>query len=208
MSLFCSFITEFLEARYYRVNIVFDPDTAHPTLEVSEHGKCVKDTGKVSHVSKSEKRFDSHRYILAKDGFSKGKHYWEVEVGQKKNWILGVARETICRTGVITLSPENGCWVIKHEDGKEYRVCESRLTVKGNEKPTKIGIFLNISDNHLQFYDVNRRIKLHGLNEKFSGKLYPFFSTGLKKDDIPLRICPWFEEDSGERMQGSLDVAN
>ncbi|XP_077171249.1 uncharacterized protein LOC143826361 isoform X2 [Paroedura picta] len=183
---------EFSDARFYRKNVAFDPETAHPRLEISEDGKCVEDTGNVAHVSKSKTRFDSHIFILAKDGFSKGKRYWEVEVGQKKNWVLGVASESICRTGIITLSPQKGFWVIKHEDGKEYWAQESCFSVKGNEKPTKIGIFLDIPNKSLVFYDAQRKIKLHSLTDVISGKLYPFFSTGLETDGLPLRISSTF----------------
>ncbi|XP_077171251.1 uncharacterized protein LOC143826361 isoform X4 [Paroedura picta] len=184
---------EFSDARFYRTeNVAFDPETAHPRLEISEDGKCVEDTGNVAHVSKSKTRFDSHIFILAKDGFSKGKRYWEVEVGQKKNWVLGVASESICRTGIITLSPQKGFWVIKHEDGKEYWAQESCFSVKGNEKPTKIGIFLDIPNKSLVFYDAQRKIKLHSLTDVISGKLYPFFSTGLETDGLPLRISSTF----------------
>ncbi|XP_054848848.1 tripartite motif-containing protein 72-like isoform X3 [Eublepharis macularius] len=188
---------EFWHAHSYRENVVFDPETAHSRLEVSEDGKCVKDTGNVSCVSKNEKRFSTLIFILAKDGFSKGKHYWEVEVGPKKNWILGVVSESISRTERISFSPDNGCWVIKLEDGKYYWDQENYLFLKVNEKPTKIGIFLNLSDKSLVFYDVHRKIKLYTFTicDNFSGKLYPFFSTGLEMDSLPLRISPWFEED-------------
>ncbi|XP_060112436.1 E3 ubiquitin-protein ligase TRIM39-like [Heteronotia binoei] len=186
---------EFSDARFYRDDVFFDPETAHPRLEVSKDGKCVKDTGNISNVSKSKKRFDSHIFILAKDGFSKGKHYWEVEVGQKKNWVLGVASESICRTGIIIQSVQNGFWVIKLENGKEYWAQENRLSVKLNEKPSRIGIFLNISNKSLVFYEAHRKLKLYTFTDSFSEKLYPFFSTGLEADSLPLRIPPYFEEE-------------
>ncbi|KAL8176306.1 UNVERIFIED_CONTAM: hypothetical protein K2H54_030614 [Gekko kuhli] len=134
---------EFSDARCYKEDVVFDPETAHSRLEVYKDGKYVKDTGIVSHVSESKKRFDSHIFILAKNGFSKGKHYWEVEVGEKKNWALGVASESTCRQGIIKLSPQNGYWVVKFEDGNQYWAQESRLSVKVNEKPTKIDHILD-----------------------------------------------------------------
>ncbi|KGL85566.1 E3 ubiquitin-protein ligase TRIM39, partial [Tinamus guttatus] len=67
-----------------------DADTAHPRLKVSQDGKSVKDTGKITTVPRTEMRFDSHLFVLAKEGYTSGKRYWEVDVGEKKNWEVGI----------------------------------------------------------------------------------------------------------------------
>ncbi|XP_061446995.1 uncharacterized protein LOC133367153 isoform X2 [Rhineura floridana] len=201
---------EFLDAHLYRADVVLDPKTAHPRLEVSEKGKCVRDTGFASKVSDGEERFDSHAFILAAEGFSEGKHYWEVEVGQKEKWDLGVASESAPRKGTITLSPENGYWVMGLDGGKDYLAWTevwTRLQVTG--KLTKIGIFLDIPARSLSFYDVNSRSKLHIYYTICNpGKFYPFFSIGSitsKIDKQPLKI---FENnkkgDSGGKKQTSF----
>ncbi|XP_077773334.1 E3 ubiquitin-protein ligase TRIM39-like [Podarcis muralis] len=186
---------EFSDARFYRADVILDPRTAHPKLKVSENGKSVWNTGNVSKVSDWEKRFDSRTFILAKCGFSKGKHYWEVEIGQKKTWDLGVASATASRKGEITLSPENGYWVIGCDNGKDYWVWPEQWTrLKVNGKLTKLGIFLDKSAGSLSFYDVCSKKKLHTYKTLGVGELYPFFSTGsvtAELDSSPLRIPPW-----------------
>ncbi|KAJ6653018.1 hypothetical protein lerEdw1_010223 [Lerista edwardsae] len=203
---------EFLEARFYRVDVTLDSSTAHPRLDVSEDGKSVRDAGDVLKVPNSEGRFDSHMFVLAKEGFVKGKRYWEVEVGQKKSWDLGVATESVSRKGKIMLAPQNGYWVIGRDGNKDYWARTdpwTRLEVSG--KPTKIGMFLDMSAGHLSFYDVYRKSKLFTFTIKHSGKLYPFFSTGFLTESLdshPLKVPPWLEEDEPEIIVSGINNFN
>ncbi|XP_034991889.1 butyrophilin subfamily 3 member A1-like isoform X2 [Zootoca vivipara] len=169
-------------------DVVLDPRTAHPKLKVSEDGKSVWNTGNVSKVSDWEERFDSRTFILANHGFSEGTHYWEVQIGQKKTWDLGVASATSSRKGEITLSPENGYWVIGCDDGKDYWARTEQWTrLKVNGKLTKLGIFLDKSAGSLSFYDVCSLSKLHTYKTLGDGELYPFFCIGSVIEQ-PLKI--------------------
>ncbi|XP_025976040.2 E3 ubiquitin-protein ligase TRIM39-like isoform X2 [Dromaius novaehollandiae] len=189
---------DFLEKCCCRDTIVLDADTAHPRLEVFEEGKSVRDSGTVRKVATDSTRFDSHTFILATEGFTSGKHYWEVNVGKKNNWELGVASESVGRKGTLTLCPKNGFWVIALVDGRDYWARTepwTRLTVR--KKPQKIGIFLDIANKQLSFYDVHSQIPMYTFTitdgDGRKGKLYPFFSTGIttaRPDHEPLRLCP------------------
>uniref|UniRef100_A0A8B9T0Q6 B30.2/SPRY domain-containing protein n=1 Tax=Anas platyrhynchos TaxID=8839 RepID=A0A8B9T0Q6_ANAPL len=140
------------------VDISLDADTAHPRLEVSEDGKSVKDIGMIRKVPMREKRFDSHLFVLAKEGYTSGRFYWEVNVGKRRNWTLGVAQESVTRKGTVTLSPNNGFWVIGLVDGQEYWAYMdpwTHLAVTGTLQ--KIGIFLDISTKQLSFYNVHKK---------------------------------------------------
>uniref|UniRef100_A0A670JFR5 Butyrophilin subfamily 1 member A1 n=1 Tax=Podarcis muralis TaxID=64176 RepID=A0A670JFR5_PODMU len=171
---------------FFAANVVLDPKTAHPRLNVSD-GKCFWDTGNISKVPNCEERFDSHTFVLAKECFSKGRHYWEVEVGEKRKWDLGVASEFAHRKGEITLSPQNGYWVIGLEGRKNYWARTEQWTyLKVSGKPTKIGIFLNMPAGSLCFYDVHNNRKLYTFSICCSGKLYPFFSTGSVAAEVIL----------------------
>ncbi|XP_063158454.1 E3 ubiquitin-protein ligase TRIM39-like [Candoia aspera] len=190
---------EFSDVRFYRVDVTLDSKTAHPRLEVSEDGKSVKDTGNISKISNSLD-IPNHMGILARQGYSKGKYYWEVDVSQKKKWDLGVASESICRKGKIILSPPNGYWVIGLDGGKEYWARTDPWTLlKVTGKPTRIGIFLDMSaDKSLSFYDVNTKKKLHTFSIHCSEKMYPFFSLGIiseKEYNQPVKIVKSLEEE-------------
>uniref|UniRef100_A0A8B9P227 B30.2/SPRY domain-containing protein n=1 Tax=Apteryx owenii TaxID=8824 RepID=A0A8B9P227_APTOW len=172
----------------FAVDVSLDADTAHPRLEVSQDGKRVSDTGTARSVPRTEKRFDSHTFLLAKEGYTSGKCYWEVDVGKRRNWDVGVAQEPVTRKGTLTLSPEKGFWVIGLADGQDYWARTepwTRLVVSG--KPRKIGIFLDVSAKKLSFFNVNNETHLHtftlGGDSSQGGKFFPFFSTGSPSGD-------------------------
>ncbi|XP_040549130.1 nucleoprotein TPR isoform X43 [Gallus gallus] len=193
----------FFKMQRYKVDVTLNADTAHPRLEVSEDGKSVTDTGVIRQVPSKEERFDSHTFVLAKEGYTSGRQYFEVDVGKRRNWILGVASESVARKGTMTLSPENGFWVIGLADGEEYWAHTdpwTRLTVSG--KPEKIGIFLNISANKLSFYNVKKKTVLYTFTSiggsRLERKFVPFFSTGSSgsvHDTEPLKIVQEFDDD-------------
>ncbi|XP_010725458.1 E3 ubiquitin-protein ligase TRIM39-like isoform X1 [Meleagris gallopavo] len=193
---------EYLEKLVFweKNSVTLDADTAHPRLEVFNEGKSVKDTGTIRDVAMNSKRFDSHIFILATEGFNTGKHYWEVDVGKKNNWELGVASEAVTRKGTVILCPRNGFWVMALSDGIEYWACTdpwTRLNVRS--KPQKIGILLDISAGQLSFYDPQGQMTLYTFNIAESdkkGKFFPFFSLGSsagKKDPEPITLCSYGE---------------
>ncbi|XP_068519870.1 uncharacterized protein [Anas acuta] len=194
---------ELLHAQRYKVDVTLDADTAHPRLQVSKDGKSVTDTGAIRRVPSKKERFDSHTFVLAKEGYASGRLYWEVDVGKRRNWILGVAQETVTRKGTLVLSPQNGFWAIGLADGRDYWVYTdpwTRLLV--GSRPRKIGIFLDISAKKLLFYNVHQKNALHifSFHNDCSQemKLFPFFSTGptaTQVDTEPLQIAQGFDDD-------------
>ncbi|MGH0188741.1 UNVERIFIED_CONTAM: hypothetical protein FKN15_031166 [Acipenser sinensis] len=94
------------------VDMILDPDTAQPELILSKDGKQVKDGNKRQPLPDNPKRFDEFIYVLGREGFTSGRHYWEVEVGDKISWGLGVTRESSQRKGGITENPQQGFWTI------------------------------------------------------------------------------------------------
>ncbi|XP_068856443.1 butyrophilin subfamily 1 member A1-like isoform X2 [Aphelocoma coerulescens] len=194
---------EFFKVLHYEGDVTLDADTAHPRLEISADGKSVKDTGVIRHVPSNEKRFDSHLFVLAKEGYTSGKHCWEVSVGRRRSWALGIARESVTRKGPLTLCPQNGFLAIGLADGRDYWAYTDRLTrlsVSGHLH--KIGIFLNISAKKLRFYNAHKGATLYtfsiGDGNSQEGKFIPFLSTGpatAKLDPEPLLIVQEFDDD-------------
>ncbi|NXB63337.1 TRI27 protein, partial [Struthidea cinerea] len=177
-------------------DVTLDADTAHPRLEISADGRRVKDTGVIRHVPSNEKRFDSHLFVLAKEGYTSGKHYWEVYVGRRKSWTLGIAQESVTRKGTVTLSPQNGFWAVGLADGRDYWAYMdrwTRLSVSGKLK--LFGIFLDVPAKEVTFYDSCKEAALYTFSiadgSSQEGKFIPFFSTGpatAEPDTDPLVI--------------------
>ncbi|NWV07746.1 A33 protein, partial [Ptilonorhynchus violaceus] len=184
-------------------NVTLDADTAHPRLEISADGRRVKDTGAIRFLLRNEKRFDSHLFVLAEQRYTSGKHYWEVNVGTRRNWALGIARESVTRKGPVTLSPKNGFWVIACADGQDYWAYTNPwtcLTVTGYLP--KIGIFLDIPAKQVSFCNVLKAAPLYTFciadGRSQEGKFIPFFSTGLsaaEPDTEPLVIAQFSDDD-------------
>ncbi|KAK9524947.1 hypothetical protein VZT92_017304 [Zoarces viviparus] len=55
---------------------------------------------------------DSERFhcpmVLGEEGFTSGRHDWEVQVGLRNNWDVGVAKETVNRKEIIEVERANG----------------------------------------------------------------------------------------------------
>ncbi|XP_072891219.1 zinc-binding protein A33-like [Hemitrygon akajei] len=95
-----------------RVSVTLDVETANPRLEVSEDRKSVRWTWIQRNLPDTGKRFTFWDCVLGSEGFTSGRHYWEVEVTGNRFWCLGVAAESVERKRGVRLSPETGFWVI------------------------------------------------------------------------------------------------
>ncbi|KAJ1134722.1 hypothetical protein NDU88_001169 [Pleurodeles waltl] len=132
--------------------------------------------------------------VLGRERLSYGRHYWEVEVGDKTEWSLGVCDEAVTKKGKITLTPENGYWTVLLRDGK-YKAATSSLTpLTPCVPPRAVGLFLDYEAGRLSLYNVDDRSLLFTFSgASFPPTLRPFFNPGLSdggRNAGPLRILP------------------
>uniref|UniRef100_A0A4X2LNI3 Erythroblast membrane associated protein (Scianna blood group) n=1 Tax=Vombatus ursinus TaxID=29139 RepID=A0A4X2LNI3_VOMUR len=175
------------------MEVTLDPDTAHPKLLLSENLRSVRLGDKRQDVPDSPKRFDFVVSVLGSPSFTSGCHYWEVCVGDKTKWILGVCSESVNRKGKITASPSNGHWLLRQSRMNEYEALTSPQTFfRLKERPRSVGIFLDYEAGFVSFYDATNKSHIYTFIHTFSGPLRPFFEPCLHdegKNVAPLIIC-------------------
>ncbi|XP_030055581.1 E3 ubiquitin-protein ligase TRIM39-like [Microcaecilia unicolor] len=170
----------------FEVNVTLDPETAGPDLVLFEDGKSVRKGNTEQNVPDTPERFDDYPYVLGSEGFTSGRHYWEVDVGSVRECILGVCKDSVRRKGDITLSPGEGFWTVALKNEQEFWALTSPFTeVPLSEFPRAVGILLNYEAGEVLFYDANNKSHLFTFTNTFTGKLRPFFGTG---SEFPLRI--------------------
>uniref|UniRef100_A0A673MH59 E3 ubiquitin-protein ligase TRIM39-like n=1 Tax=Sinocyclocheilus rhinocerous TaxID=307959 RepID=A0A673MH59_9TELE len=160
------------------VDVTLDPDTAHPYLILSDDGKQVIHGDIKQKLPNNQKRFDHCTCVLGKDGFSSGRFYFEVQVNEKTKWDLGVAKESINRKGKVTVSPQDGFWVLGLWNENEYWACtDSYVLLSLRVKPQKVGVFVDYEEGLVSFYNVESKSHIYSFTgQSFTEKLYPLFS--------------------------------
>lgn len=171
-------------------SLQFDPESAHTNLVFSKNLKQVR-FSPFAKPLKSSNSFEPGFYVLGNPGFNSGQHYWEVDVGHKSNWIIGIVKELVPRKGPQVLDPVDGYWVLNKQGDKVYTGC-GLLCPKTIRSPMRIGVFVDILDGYLAFYDADITDLIFEITGcHFVGKLLPFFCPGVpaKEEDLgPLTL--------------------
>ncbi|XP_069044554.1 butyrophilin subfamily 1 member A1-like isoform X5 [Lepisosteus oculatus] len=172
------------------VEVTLDPGTANCYLGLSEDGREVRWTGIRERLPENPERFDEYPGVLgAMSDVTRGR-YWEVEVGDKRSWEVGVARPSVRRLGQLAPSPEEGFWVLSLWDGKKLQALTgSETPLEITPIPRTLGVYLDYEKMEVSFFDAETTACIYTFQEKFSGEVRPFFSPG-NSDEEPMRIVP------------------
>ncbi|XP_076429093.1 zinc finger protein RFP isoform X2 [Peromyscus maniculatus bairdii] len=187
-------IQELREAQLYSVDVTLDPDTAYPSLILSDNLRQVRYSYLQQDLPDNPERFNLFPCVLGSPCFIAGRHYWEVEVGDKAKWTIGVCEDSVCRKGGVTSAPQNGFWAVSLWYGKEYWALTSPMTALPLRTPLqRVGIFLDYDAGEVSFYNVTERCHTFTFSHAtFCGPVRPYFSLSYSggKSAAPLIICP------------------
>ncbi|KAM7142918.1 E3 ubiquitin-protein ligase TRIM11 isoform 3-T3 [Molossus nigricans] len=173
--------------RRFRGDITLDPDTANPELVLSEDMQSVRRGDLRQPLPDSPERFDPGPCVLGRESLNSGRHYWEVEVGERASWALGVCRENANRKEKGELFAGNGFWILVFLGG--FYNSSERAFAPLRDPPRRVGIFLDYEAGHLAFYSATDGSLLYAFPETpFSGTLRALFSP-LSSSSTPMTIC-------------------
>ncbi|KAG9335671.1 hypothetical protein JZ751_004323 [Albula glossodonta] len=175
--------------------VTLDPNTANNTLSLSDDLSSVKDTGTADQqIPDNQERFKTFTDVLGSEGFTSGKHSWEVEVGNKREWDVGVVKQFIKRKEAIKCSPERGFCVVRLRHGDKYYACTSPSTpLRLKKKPQRIRVQLDYEKGEVSFYNPTDKSLIYTFKHVFLERAFPYFSPGSNTDGSnpgALQVCP------------------
>ncbi|NXD88978.1 TRI39 ligase, partial [Halcyon senegalensis] len=155
--------------------LTLDPATAHPNLILSPDLKSVRfSAARGREVPASPRRFTGYPCVLAAQGFTSGRHYWEVEVGDKTHWALGVCKDSVSRQGDLAAAPETGYWRVRLWNGDKYAAATTPFTPLAlRVRPRRVGVFLDYEAGKVAFYNVTDRSHIFTFTATFTERIWP-----------------------------------
>ncbi|KAI4788870.1 hypothetical protein KUCAC02_035583 [Chaenocephalus aceratus] len=169
--------------------VILDPNTASRWLSLSDDLTSVRQGRKDQQLPGNPERCTHYVSVLGSEGFSSGRHSWEVEVGDHPEWLLGLTKESTDRKGKICHSPEDGIWCLSHRSGK-YTNGDGE-TVRVEKNLQRIRVQLDYDRGKVSFYAPEDMTPICTLTHTFTEKLFPYFSIGNAGDakTADIKIC-------------------
>uniref|UniRef100_A0A8C3I6G9 Zinc finger protein RFP n=1 Tax=Chrysemys picta bellii TaxID=8478 RepID=A0A8C3I6G9_CHRPI len=174
----------------FQVNVTLDPDTAHPQLILSEDRKHVRRGNTPQRLPNNPERFDPEPCVLTCEGFTSGRHCWEVEMGGGRCWAVGVARESVRRKRGLSFNPEEGIWAVQWLHGDQYQARTSpETTVSLGRVPSRIRVCLDCDEGQVAFFSVENKAPIFTFPPaSFNGeRIRPWFC--FWDSETQLRLC-------------------
>ncbi|XP_069100384.1 zinc-binding protein A33-like [Pleurodeles waltl] len=166
--------------------LTLNHETAHNDLVLSEDRTSVQNrchcqrqhTGQTQSSFYSFKSFTREVSVLGAEGFTSGKHYWEVDVGKSSAWILGVVPEPMSKgLGALQLGRN---YALQLKEGKTYETLEYPPRVLSLTcRPQKIGIFVDFEKIQISFLNAGDMSLLHTFSFLPFTKLVPYFQPSV-----------------------------
>ncbi|XP_062904231.1 zinc-binding protein A33-like [Mobula hypostoma] len=149
--------------------LTLDLDTAHNELVLSPDLMSVQYVTTKQNRQDHPRRFAKDFCVLSSQSFTSGRHYWEVYVGYKISWVVGVCTESVNRNGDISYTPEQGQWVIDvSSNSLKIQNVISHLEIKLR----KLGVYLDYERGQVSFYNADNMCHIHTYTDSFTEKLY------------------------------------
>lgn len=175
--------------------VTLDPNSAYSWLTINRDLTSVTNSGMVQKLPDNPERFDHFVFVLGSEGFTSGRHAWEVDVGDKQDWVLGVVNESVERKGKISGCPEGGFWTISYSDDEYTAMTRPRTLLNiSNSSLKRVRVQLDYEAGEVSFSNPLAMAAIYTFSEQtFTERMFPFFCPGANingNNANPLRVCP------------------
>ncbi|XP_072186567.1 E3 ubiquitin-protein ligase TRIM7-like [Excalfactoria chinensis] len=169
-----------------RVKVLLDLETASPYLSISSDCRTLQIAEEQQNLPDSPKRFTGSASVLGAQGFTAGRHYWELEVGDGNNWAVGVALESVQRKESLMTAMEK-IWALRMDWDCSYTALTMPpAPLSLQEEPRRIRVHLDYEAGQVTFYNTDNMRQILQFNVSFSEKVFPYFWLWLPGTHIKL----------------------
>ncbi|CAJ1069450.1 nuclear factor 7%2C brain-like [Xyrichtys novacula] len=178
-----------MKERVHFSPVILDPNTAYRWLHLSDDLTSVRFGETKLQLPDNPERCTERPIVLGSEGFSSGKHSWEVDVGDHQVWFLGVAKESVDRKVELSPSPEDGIWCLRFHTGNYTNGEGKTLPVTKNLQ--RITILLNYDTSEVSFYNSEDRTHIYTHRDTFTERVFPYFGVGKAGNakTAEIKIC-------------------
>ncbi|XP_042749434.1 E3 ubiquitin-protein ligase TRIM7-like isoform X2 [Lagopus leucura] len=169
-----------------RVKVLLDLETASPYLTISSDCRTLQIAEGQQDLPDTPKRFTGTASVLGSEGFTAGRHYWELEVGDGNNWAVGVALESVQRKEPLKVAMEK-IWALRMDWDCRYTMLTMPPTpLSLEEEPRRIRVHLDYEAGQVTFYNADNMRQILQFKVSFSEKVFPYFWLWLPGTYIKL----------------------
>ncbi|XP_026698569.1 E3 ubiquitin-protein ligase TRIM7-like [Athene cunicularia] len=170
-----------------RVNVTLDPETASSDLTLSKDCKTVRLGDGQQNLCDTPKRFTGSPSILGCPGFTGGRHYWELEVGDGDSWAVGVAVESVRRKDSLSMALGK-IWALRLDWNHQYTALHMHPTLlELKEEPRRIRVHLDYEAGQVTFYNAENMTQILQFKASFTEKVFPYF--WLWSQETYIQLC-------------------
>uniref|UniRef100_A0A8C5IEF7 B30.2/SPRY domain-containing protein n=1 Tax=Junco hyemalis TaxID=40217 RepID=A0A8C5IEF7_JUNHY len=168
-------------------SLTLDPHTAHPHLHLSADAREARGQLQPRDAPEHPERFDFEPCVLARGGFTSGRHFWEVEVGQGGVWALGVMRESSRRKGPLSLTPKEGVWALE----AFHSLTSPRAKLRLHPPPRRLRVALDYEGGSVAFLDAEDGALLFVFSRAAFGgeRLRPWLWVVGARSRLRVKLC-------------------
>ncbi|XP_076127235.1 uncharacterized protein LOC143106698 [Alosa pseudoharengus] len=183
-------------------NVILDPDTAHSQLTLSNDGKSFKlgITGPVT-IPDNPRRFDYWFFVLGKEGFSSGRHFWQVVVNT--SCIIGVTKDSAKRKGDFQFCPELGYWLLRCKQLESEFFAWTYPLTTCSVRSGLLNVCLDVGERWVSFHNANWEHIYTFRKMDFSKgeKIYPVFYNMDINENLLIKSVPYIEMEFNEESE-------